>query len=81
MAAPRTGPSAAVTPAVAETDDEPSDNVAAQNLVGAVVANTLVSRYVRDAVIESDDTIMALTTSAPTSLIEVVSEDGNAETD
>ena len=50
-----------------------------RTLVGTVVANAVVSQYVREAIIESDKTMMALTTSAPTSLIEVTATDAEAE--
>jgi len=53
--------------------------LAGRTLVGTVVANAVVSQYVREAIIESDKTMMALTTSAPTSLIEVTATDAEAE--
>ena len=53
--------------------------LAGRTLVGTVVANALVSQYVREAIIESDKTMLALTTSAPASLIEVTARDGEAE--
>jgi len=53
--------------------------LAGRTLVGTVVANAVVSQYVREAIIESDKTMMALTTSAPASLIEVTARDGEAK--
>ena len=53
--------------------------VAGRTLVGTVVANAVVSQYVREAIIESDKTMMALTTSAPASLIEVVAKEAETE--
>ena len=53
--------------------------MAGRTLVGTIVANAVVSQYVREAIIESDKTMMALTTSAPASLIEVTAINGEAE--
>ncbi len=53
--------------------------LAGRTLVGTVVANALVSQYVREAIIESDKTMLALTTSAPASLIEVTARNGEVE--
>ncbi len=53
--------------------------LAGRTLVGTVVANAVVSQYVREAIIESDKTMMALTTSAPASLIEVTARNGEVE--
>ncbi len=53
--------------------------LAGRTLVGTVVANAVVSQYVREAIIESDKTMLALTTSAPASLIEVTATNGEAE--
>ncbi len=55
------------------------EDLAARTLVGTVVANAVLSQYVREAVIESDKTMMALTTSAPNSMIEVTARDAEAE--
>ncbi len=64
---------------------EPAETVQAElvgrTLVGTVVANAVVSQYVRDAIIESDKTMMALTTSAPASLIEVTATNGEVQTE
>ncbi len=66
---------------LARTDTTQAAQVelAGRTLVGTVVANAVVSQYVREAIIESDKTMMALTTSAPASLIEVTARDGEAE--
>ncbi len=55
--------------------------LAGRTLVGTVVANAMVSQYVREAIIESDETMLTLTTSAPGSLIEVTARDGEAQAD
>ncbi len=56
-------------------------DLAARTLVGTVVANAVVSQYVREAVIESDKTIMALMTSAPSSMIEVTAKETETQVD
>jgi len=53
--------------------------LAGRTLVGTIVANAVVSQYVREAIIESDKTMMALTTSAPASLIEVTARNDEAQ--
>ncbi len=72
-AALRTGPSAPVS--VATAYEEAPEAAIAQTLVGTVVANAVVNRYFQEAVIESDATLVALTTSAPASMIEVVAKE------
>ncbi|MCK4323400.1 MAG: zf-HC2 domain-containing protein [Armatimonadetes bacterium] len=66
---------------LANTDSAQAAQVelAGRTLVGTVVANAVVSQYVREAIIESDKTMLALTTSAPASLIEVTARDAEAE--
>ena len=56
-------------------------DLAARTLVGTVVANAVVSQYVREAVIESDRTMMALMTSAPSSMIEVTAKETETQVD
>ena len=63
----RTGPSRERPPARVETAGLGAADEAAGTLVGTLLANAVVNRYVREAVIESDATIMALATSAPAS--------------
>ncbi len=70
-AAPRTGPSRGGGPAPTATTGRGAADEAAGTLVGTLVANAVVNRYVREAVIESDATIMLLATSAPASLSDV----------
>ncbi len=55
------------------------EDLAGRTLVGTVVANAVVSQYVREVIIESDETMLALTTSAPASLFEVTARDAEAE--
>ncbi len=63
----------------AESAQAAHAELAGRTLVGTVVANAVISQYVREAIIESDETMMALTTSAPASLIEVVAKEAEAE--
>jgi len=63
----------------AESAQAVQEDLAGRTLVGTVVANAVVSQYVREAIIESDKTMMALTTSAPASLIEVTAKDAEAQ--
>jgi len=79
QAAARVDSGSNLSPAKLEPAQTVQAELAGRTLVGTVVANAVVSQYVREAIIESDKTMMALTTSAPGSLIEVVAKDAEAE--
>ncbi len=79
MAAARVDSGSKLSLASAESAQAAQPDVAGRTLVGTVVANAVVSQYVREAIIESDKTMMALTTSAPASLIEVTVRDAEPE--
>ncbi len=80
-AALRTGPAHASTPARVVPTDDAAEDFAAHTLIGTVVANAVVNRYVREALIESDAMLMSLATSAPPPTINhLVREDEAEET-
>ena len=74
-AAARTGPSPSPAVTALAGEEERRDDVAAQTLVGTVVASALIGNYVRNSIIESDATVLALTTSSPAPATEVVPDD------
>ena len=79
MAAARVDSGSELSPAKAQPSQAVQEDLAGRTLVGTVVANAVVSQYVREAIIESNKTMLALTTSAPTLLIEVTAKDTGAE--
>ena len=74
-AAPRTGPRGPASAPAATAHEEAPEAAIAQTLVGTVVANAVVNRYFQEAIIESDATLVALMTSAPASMIEVIAKE------
>ncbi len=79
QAAARVDAGSELSLARAESAQAVKADLAGRTLVGTVVANAVVSQYVREAIIESDKTMLALTTSAPASMIEVTAKETGTE--